>query len=200
MSPDVAKRAFDLVAATLLLLLLSPIVLGTALLVRFGLGAPVLYAQERPGRHGKPFRLYKFRTMTDGTDEGGRPLPDALRLTPLGRTLRAFSLDELPQLINVIRGEVSLVGPRPLLMEYMALYTAEQAKRHEVWPGMTGWAQVNGRNSLTWEEKFALDVWYVENRSLLLDLKILLLTAKKVVRPEGISHRGHATMEKFTGT
>ncbi|TLS49418.1 sugar transferase [Paenibacillus antri] len=194
------KRCFDVVVATLLLLLLSPVVAVTALVVKLRIGSPILFAQERPGLHGKPFRLYKFRTMTNATDDAGNPLPDHLRLTPLGQTLRAFSLDEFPQLINVIKGDLSLVGPRPLLMEYMSLYTEEQMKRHEVRPGMTGWAQVNGRNSITWEEKFALDLWYVRNRSLLLDLKILFLTVKKVIRTEGISHQNHVTMEKFTGT
>jgi len=194
------KRLLDLAVAVPLLLALAPVMAAAAVLVRFRLGSPVLFSQMRPGLHGKPFRLYKFRSMTDATDARGLPLPDHARLTPFGRLLRKTSLDELPQLWNVIRGDLSLVGPRPLLMEYLERYTAEQARRHEVKPGITGWAQVNGRNALSWEEKFALDVWYVDNRSLLLDLRILLLTVVKTIRPEGISSSGHATMPVFEGS
>lgn len=194
------KRFFDLIAASVLLVLLWPLILITAILVRIKLGSPVLFKQQRAGLHGRPFELYKFRTMTYETDASGKLLPDSQRLTSFGKTLRAFSLDELPQLVNVIRGDLSLVGPRPLLMEYLPLYTEEQARRHEVRPGMTGWAQVNGRNSISWEEKFELDLWYVEHQSLLLDLKILLLTVIKVLKTEGIHHQNHVTMEKFTGS
>lgn len=197
---DALKRGFDFMVAAVLLLVFSPCILIVAVLVRRKLGSPVVFRQQRPGLHGKPFEVYKFRTMTDGVDAFGQPLPDAVRLTPFGQLLRKYSLDELLQLVNVLKGELSLVGPRPLLMEYISLYTEEQARRHEVRPGITGWAQVNGRNALSWEEKFRLDVWYVENRSLWLDLKILLLTIKKVVRPEGIQHAGHVSMEKFTGS
>jgi lipopolysaccharide/colanic/teichoic acid biosynthesis glycosyltransferase len=173
---------------------------GVAAAVRLRLGSPVLFRQRRPGLHGRPFEMLKFRTMLDATDGAGNPLPDADRLTPLGRFLRATSLDELPELWNVLRGEMSLVGPRPLLMEYLPLYTPEQARRHEVRPGITGWAQVNGRNAISWEEKFRMDVWYVDRRTFALDLKILLLTAKKVVVREGISQQGQATMERFLGS
>lgn len=172
----------------------------TAILVRYKLGSPVIFKQQRPGLHGKPFYLYKFRTMTDERDENGELLPDHLRLTPFGQFLQKFSLDELPQLFNVLKGDISLVGPRPLLMEYLELYTPEQARRHEVKPGITGWAQVNGRNAISWEEKFKLDVWYVDHQSFWLDLKILFLTVIQVLKSEGISHEGHVTMEKFTGT
>ena len=193
------KRSLDVAVAAAALLACAPLMLAIALAVRLTLGRPVLFAQERPGRHGVPFRLIKFRTMREAVDAGGRPLPDGERLTGLGRTLRATSLDELPELWNVLRGEMSLVGPRPLLTEYLPLYTPEQARRHEVRPGITGWAQVNGRNALSWEDKFRLDVWYVDNRSLRLDLKILWLTAVKVLRREGISQEGHATAELFRG-
>jgi lipopolysaccharide/colanic/teichoic acid biosynthesis glycosyltransferase len=194
------KRPFDVAVAATALLACAPLLLAVALAVRLVLGRPVLFVQERPGRHGVPFRLIKFRTMRDGFDAEGRPLPDGERLTGLGRFLRSTSLDELPELWNVLRGEMSLVGPRPLLMEYLPLYTPEQARRHEVRPGITGWAQVNGRNALSWEEKFRLDVWYVDNRSFWLDLKILWLTAVKVFRREGISQAGHATAEFFKGS
>jgi lipopolysaccharide/colanic/teichoic acid biosynthesis glycosyltransferase len=194
------KRLFDVVVAAIGLVLLSPLMAAVALLVRARLGPPVLYAQARPGRGGRPFAIYKFRTMSDARDPGGAPLPDERRLTPLGRFLRGTSLDELPELLNVLRGDMSLVGPRPLLMEYLPLYTPEQARRHEVRPGITGWAQVNGRNAISWEAKFALDVWYVDNRSLLLDLRILALTLAKVLAREGISQEGRATMERFTGS
>jgi sugar transferase EpsL len=199
-SGDRLKRAFDIGAAGAGLVLLSPLLLGAALLVRATLGAPVLFRQLRPGLHGQPFTLYKFRTMRDAVGADGAPQPDAERLTRVGRFLRSTSLDELPELVNVLRGDMSLVGPRPLLMEYLPLYTAEQARRHEVRPGLTGWAQVHGRNAIAWEERFRRDVWYVENRSLGLDLKILARTAAQVLRRHGVSQEGHATMEKFRGT
>ena len=195
----ISKRIFDLVATTLGLLLISPILLILAALVALFLGTPVIFRQERPGYKGRPFFIHKFRTMTDARDADGNLLPDAFRLTSLGRVLRALSLDELPELFDVLRGEMSLVGPRPLLMQYLDRYTSSQMRRHAVLPGMTGWAQVNGRNVLTWDEKFALDVWYVDHWSFWLDLKILLLTAWKVVAREGISQPGHATMEEFMG-
>lgn len=194
------KRAFDLVLSLVLLFMLSPLIVFVALLVRLWLGSPILFRQTRPGLHGRPFEIYKFRTMTDQLDSAGELLPDADRLTSFGRLLRRTSLDELPQLFNVLKGDISFVGPRPLLMEYLPLYSAEQARRHEVRPGITGWAQVNGRNALSWEERFRLDVWYVDHRSFWLDMKILWLTLLKVVRPEGISQPGHATMDKFRGT
>ena len=164
------------------------------------MGTPVIFSQVRPGRDGKPFRMYKFRSMKDATDQDGNPLPDADRITPFGAKLRSTSLDELPELWNVLKGEMSLVGPRPLLMEYLPLYSTEQYRRHEVRPGITGWAQVNGRNAISWEEKFEYDVWYVDNQSILLDIKILLLTIKKVFVKEGISAEGEVTMTKFTGS
>jgi len=194
------KRAFDFAAAFCGLLLLAPLLLVVALLVRFKLGSPVLFRQKRPGLHGGAFEIYKFRTMTDQRDEQGEFLPDGVRLTSFGRFLRSTSFDELPELFNVLKGDMSLVGPRPLLMEYLPLYTPEQARRHEAKPGITGWAQVNGRNAIGWEEKFALDVWYVDQRSFLLDLRILWLTLAKVFRKEGISETGQATMSKFTGS
>jgi lipopolysaccharide/colanic/teichoic acid biosynthesis glycosyltransferase len=194
------KLLFDVVVAAAALLAGALLLLAVALAVRLVLGRPVLFVQERPGLHGAPFRLVKFRTMrAAAVDASGRPLPDEARLTRLGRFLRATSLDELPELWNVLKGEMSLVGPRPLLMQYLPLYTPEQARRHEVLPGITGWAQVNGRNALSWEDKFRLDVWYVDNRSFRLDLKILWLTAVKVFRREGISQEGHATAEAFKG-
>jgi sugar transferase EpsL len=171
-----------------------------AILIRFNLGRPVLFKQLRPGLRGEPFYLYKFRTMKDSCDEAGELLPDEERLTALGRYLRNYSLDELPQLINVVRGELSFVGPRPLLMKYLDRYTSDQARRHEVKPGITGWAQVNGRNAISWEEKFKYDVWYVDNRSFWLDLKILWLTVAKVLRAEGISGEGSTTMSEFMGS
>ncbi len=194
------KRAFDLALTVPLIALMSPIVLILMLLVRLQLGSPVFFTQDRPGLGGRPFRMVKFRTMTSARDATGALLPDKDRLTPFGRLLRSTSLDELPELWNVVKGEMSLVGPRPLLMEYLPLYTPEQARRHEVRPGITGWAQINGRNALTWPQKFALDVWYVDNHSLWLDIKILFWTLAKVVRREGISSQGEATMPKFTGT
>lgn len=194
------KRLFDLVVAILLLALLAPVFVVLALLVRVRLGAPVIFVQQRPGKDGRGFRMMKFRTMTDARNAGGELLPDADRLTAFGLWLRATSLDELPELINVLKGDMSLVGPRPLLMEYLPLYSPDQARRHEVRPGITGWAQVNGRNAISWEEKLALDVWYVDNRSLWLDIQILWRTVAKVSRAEGISQTGQATVQKFTGT
>jgi len=194
------KRTLDLALSTLALVLLSPILAVIALFVRIKLGSPVLFRQQRPGLHGKPFTLLKFRTMTDARDADGNLLPDEQRLTSFGQFLRRTSLDELPELFNVLKGDMSLVGPRPLLMQYLERYTPEQMRRHEVKPGITGWAQVNGRNALSWEEKFALDVWYVDHLSLRLDLKIILLTVWKVLRREGISQDGFATMPEFMGT
>lgn len=193
------KRLFDLLVAGLAIVLLLPIILVLMLVVQFNFGYPILFSQVRPGLGGKPFRMYKFRTMTDARDEHGNLLPDADRLTPFGKWLRATSLDELPGLWSVLRGEMSLVGPRPLLMEYLERYTPEQARRHEVKPGITGWAQVNGRNAISWEEKFKFDVWYVENQSLFLDIKILWQTILKVVKRDGISATGEATMPIFIG-
>jgi sugar transferase EpsL len=190
----------DLLLTVLTLTLLSPLLGVLALWVRRKLGAPILYRQQRPGLHGALFTLTKFRTMTDRRDAKGCLLPDVERLTSFGRSLRSTSLDELPELWNVLRGEMSLVGPRPLLMQYLDRYTAEQARRHEVRPGITGWGQVNGRNALTWEQKFSLDVWYVDHLSLWLDVKILALTLWKTVRREGISQPGQATMEEFMGS
>lgn len=194
------KRLFDIVASFCALLLLSPIIAIVAWKIRKNLGSPVLFRQTRPGLHGKPFEMVKFRTMKDATDAKGNSLPDAERMTPFGNKLRSSSLDELPGLWNVLKGEMSLVGPRPLLMQYLPLYSPEQARRHEVRPGVTGWAQINGRNAISWEDKFKLDVWYVDNRSFWLDIKILLLTVKKVFIKEGISAEGEATMSKFTGS
>jgi lipopolysaccharide/colanic/teichoic acid biosynthesis glycosyltransferase len=194
------KRVFDFVAALLTLLLLALPLLALAWLIRRKLGSPVLFRQVRPGLHGRPFTMVKFRTMTDERGPDGALLPDAQRLTPFGRFLRASSLDELPELWNVLRGEMSIVGPRPLLMEYLPLYTPQQARRHQVRPGITGWAQVNGRNAISWKEKFTLDVWYVDNRSFWLDIKILWLTVKKVLVRDGISAEGDATMPRFTGS
>ena len=193
------KRLFDILVATTLLLLTLPLMLATALAVRLALGAPVLLRQTRPGKGGIPFIFFKFRTMTEERDGAGRLLPDERRLTPFGRWLRMSSLDELPQLFNVLRGDMSLVGPRPLLMEYLPLYSPLQARRHEVRPGITGWAQVNGRNALSWDERFRLDVWYVDHRSLLLDLRILLLTVLRVFQARGVAQPGQATMTRFTG-
>jgi len=194
-----AKRFFDLALSVILLVALSPAMILTACLIRWKIGSPVLFRQTRPGLNGEPFTLYKFRTMTDERDEAGNLLSDEKRLTKTGRLIRKTSLDELPQLINVIKGDLSLVGPRPLLMEYIPLYTKRQWRRHEVKPGITGWAQINGRNKVTWEEKFELDVWYVDHRSFLLDLKILLLTVVKVLKSEGVSQDRHVTAEKFRG-
>jgi lipopolysaccharide/colanic/teichoic acid biosynthesis glycosyltransferase len=194
------KRAFDIVGAATLLVIFSPVMLIIAFCVWRNMGSPVSFTQKRPGLYGEQFYIFKFRTMHDKADVSGIPLPDAERLTKLGRFLRSSSLDELPGLLNVLTGDMSLVGPRPLLMEYLPLYSAEQARRHEVRPGITGWAQVNGRNALTWEEKFALDIWYVDNQTLLLDIKIVLMTARKVLARNGISAVGEATMPKFTGS
>lgn len=194
------KRAADLLVATLALILLSPVMILIAVLVALRLGRPVIFRQIRPGRDGVPFELLKFRTMTNATDATGRSLSDAERMTPFGRVLRASSLDELPGLWNVLVGHMSLVGPRPLLMAYLDRYTPEQARRHELRPGVTGWAQVNGRNAISWEEKFALDVWYVDNRTFWLDLKIIGMTFLKIVRREDISAQGAATMPEFMGT
>lgn len=197
---NLMKRLLDVVASGLGLLLLSPVILVVALLVRLKLGSPVFFRQKRPGKDGLPFAMVKFRTMRDAVDAQGNTLPDKERMTRLGGFLRSTSLDELPELWNVFKGDMSLVGPRPLLMEYLPLYSAEQARRHEVRPGVTGWAQVNGRNALSWEEKFQLDVWYVDNRSLWLDIKILFLTVKKVLMRDGVSAEGEATMSVFTGS
>ena len=194
------KHLFDLLLTVPGLILFSPVMLVIALIILIREGRPVFFRQERPGRGGKLFPLYKFRTMRHAVDRHGHPLPDEQRLSRLGRTLRATSLDELPELFNVLRGEMSLVGPRPLLAAYLERYNAQQARRHEVLPGITGWAQINGRNALTWEEKFNLDVWYVDNWSLRLDLKILLITVVKVIKREGISQPGQATMEEFKGS
>jgi lipopolysaccharide/colanic/teichoic acid biosynthesis glycosyltransferase len=193
------KRLFDILLSACGLLVLAVPLLALAWQVRRKLGSPVLFTQVRPGLHGKPFRMVKFRTMTDARDASGALLPDAQRLTPFGRFLRSSSLDELPELWNVLRGEMSLVGPRPLLMEYLPLYSPEQARRHEVRPGITGWAQVNGRNAISWGDKFALDVWYVDHRSLWLDVRILWLTVRKVLVRDGISAAGEATMPRFEG-
>jgi lipopolysaccharide/colanic/teichoic acid biosynthesis glycosyltransferase len=193
------KRILDLVGSGIGLLLLSPIMVAVALLIWRKMETPVLFRQTRPGRHGRPFEMIKFRTMRETIDADGRLLPDAERLGNLGRFLRSSSLDELPELWNVLKGDMSLVGPRPLLIEYLSLYSVEQARRHEVHPGITGWAQVNGRNAISWEEKLALDVWYVDNRSIWLDLKIIMLTIHKALKREGISAEGEATMPKFTG-
>ena len=192
-----SKRLLDLFLTIPGLIFLLPVLMVTAFLVRVKLGRPVLFKQLRPGLHGKPFTILKFRTMTDERDIHGQLLPDAQRLTRFGKFLRKASLDELPELINVLRGDMSLVGPRPLLMQYLDRYTPEQARRHEVKPGITGWAQVNGRNAITWEEKFKLDVWYVDNWSLWLDIKIIAMTIWKILKREGISQPGQATMEEF---
>lgn len=193
------KRLFDIVLAAAGLIALSPVMLWTALRIRVKEGSPVLFTQMRAGKGGQPFSIVKFRTMAGATDAGGAPLPDAERLTLTGARLRAASLDELPTLWNVLKGDMSFVGPRPLLMEYLPFYSPEQARRHEVRPGVTGWAQVNGRNALDWDERFALDVWYVDNRTFSLDLKILRLTALKVLRREGINASGDVSMPKFRG-
>ena len=193
------KRLFDLSASLAALLLLSPVLLLLAVLVRVKIGSPVFFTQTRPGLHGQPFQMIKFRTMTNACREDGSLLPDVERLTRFCRFLRSTSLDELPELWNVLKGEMSLVGPRPLLMEYLPLYSPEQARRHEVKPGITGWAQVNGRNAISWEDKFQLDVWYVDHQSFWLDLKILFLTVKRVFQRSGISAYGEMTMPRFTG-
>ncbi|MFP7408757.1 sugar transferase [Aeromonas veronii] len=193
------KRVFDFLISLAALIVLSPITVLVAWKIRLNLGSPVLFRQTRPGLNGQPFEMVKFRTMKDAVDANGNPLPDSERMTPFGDKLRHSSLDELPELWNVLKGEMSLVGPRPLLMQYLPLYSKEQARRHEVRPGVTGWAQINGRNTLSWEDKFKLDVWYVDNHSFWLDIRILLLTVKKVFVKEGISADGHATMMPFTG-
>ena len=194
------KRLLDIIIASIALILLSPLYFYVAHKVKKNLGSPVLFRQVRPGLHGKPFEMIKFRSMKDAVDAQGNPLPDNERLTPFGKMLRSSSLDEMPELWNVIKGDMSIVGPRPLLMEYLPLYNQEQAKRHLVRPGMTGHAQVNGRNAISWEEKFKLDTWYVENQSVWLDFKIMLKTVKKVLAKDDISEAGEATMTKFTGT
>lgn len=194
------KRLLDIIIAGTALIILSPLYAFVAYKVKKNLGSPVLFRQVRPGLHGKPFEMIKFRTMKDAVDANGNPLPDSERLTPFGKMLRATSLDEMPELWNVIKGDMSVVGPRPLLMEYLPLYNTEQAKRHNVRPGMTGHAQVNGRNAISWEEKFKLDTWYVENRSTWLDFKIMFKTVHKVIAKDDISAEGEATMTKFTGT
>src|SRR5690606_25716867 len=194
------KRLLDIIIASIALILLSPLYAFVAYKVKKNLGSPVLFRQVRPGLHGKPFEMIKFRSMKDAVDAHGNPLPDTERLTPFGKMLRSTSLDEMPELWNVIKGDMSIVGPRPLLMEYLPLYNKEQAKRHDVRPGMTGHAQVNGRNAISWEQKFKLDTWYVENRSLWLDFKIMLQTVKKVIAKDDINEAGEATMTKFTGS
>ncbi len=194
------KRLFDFVVAFSVLVVLLPLIVLVAIFIRVKLGAPILFTQNRPGYHGKIFKMLKFRSMLDGKDTHGKLLPDNERMTKFGAFLRATSLDELPGLINVIKGDMSLVGPRPLLVQYLPLYNSEQATRHNVRPGITGWAQVNGRNAISWDEKFKLDVWYVKNQSFWLDVKILLLTVKKVFVREGISAEGHVTIEPFTGS
>lgn len=194
------KRLFDMLVSGLALIVLSPFLAALAMLVRWRLGSPILFRQIRPGMGGRPFEMLKFRTMTDARGADGNLLPDAERLTRFGRFLRSTSLDELPELWNVLKGGMSLVGPRPLLMEYLPLYSPEQARRHEVRPGITGWAQVNGRNALSWDDKFALDVWYVDNRSFRLDLKIVALTVVSVLKRSGISAEGEATMPRFSGS
>lgn len=193
------KRFFDLVVSALLLVFIIPLILIVGTVIWYVLGTPIFFYQVRPGLHGRPFKMIKFRTMLDSVDNRGMPLPDDQRMTKLGDFLRKTSIDELPEVWNVLKGDMSLVGPRPLLMEYLPLYSKEQYRRHEVRPGITGWAQVNGRNAISWEDKFQLDVWYVDNHSVWLDLKILFLTVKKVLIRDGISGDGEATMSKFTG-
>lgn len=193
------KRTFDFIAAMVAGFVLLPVILILIILIRFKLGSPVFFSQVRPGVGGRPFKMFKFRSMTDERDSDGNLLPDSERLTKFGSLLRSSSLDELPGLWNVLKGDMSLVGPRPLLMEYLPLYNREQYRRHDVKPGITGWAQVNGRNAISWSDKFKLDVWYVDNQSFWLDIKILLMTVKKVFIREGINAQGQATMEKFTG-
>lgn len=194
------KRLFDILFSLLLLIIFAPLIIILGLLIRLKMGSPVLFRQQRPGLRGKPFYLLKLRTMSEEINRDGNLLDDQQRLTTFGRKLRKYSLDELPQLLNVLKGELSFIGPRPLLMSYLERYSPEQARRHEVKPGITGWAQINGRNALTWEEKFALDVWYVDNQSFLLDLKILKLTLFKAIKAEGISQEGWATMPEFMGS
>lgn len=193
------KRCFDFIFALTALIILSPVFLIVAILIRINLGSPIFFVQERIGKDNKTFKMMKFRTMKDATDKKGNPLPDSERMTKLGSTLRSLSIDELPELINILKGEMSLIGPRPLLVQYLPLYNEEQLKRHNMLPGLTGWAQINGRNTLSWTEKFKLDVWYVENWSLKLDVKIFFLTIYKVFKREGISQEGQATVEFFDG-
>lgn len=193
------KRLFDIVGSVTGLLVLSPVILVLAIAVHRKLGSPIFFRQTRPGLHGKPFKMVKFRTMLDAQDENGNLLPDSERMTPFGRFLRSTSLDELPELWNVLKGDMSLVGPRPLAMAYLPLYSAEQARRHEVKPGVTGWAQINGRNSITWKKKFEMDVWYVDNQSLMLDIKILLLTVKQVLARSDVQEGGQDQVESFNG-
>ena len=194
-----AKRAFDITVSGIGLLVLSPVLAFLCISVRITLGSPVLFRQERPGFHGRPFELVKFRSMLDAVDQNGDPLPNEQRLTRFGKFLRSTSLDELPELWNILKGDMSIVGPRPLLIEYLLLYSREQARRHDVPPGLTGWSQVNGRNALSWEEKFELDIWYVDNASFWLDMKIILMTVKKVLLREGIAHDGDVAMPRFRG-
>ena len=194
------KRIFDIICAIVALVLLAPVMLLVAVFVRRKLGKPVLFTQTRPGLQGKPFQMLKFRTMRDAYDKNGNPLPDDQRITPFGQFLRSTSIDELPELINVLKGEMSLVGPRPLLMEYLELYSPEQARRHDVRPGITGWAQINGRNAISWKQKFELDLWYINNWSLWLDIKILFLTVVKVFKRSDINQQGRVTIEKFNGS
>ena len=193
------KRIFDIAVSASAITALSPVIITSAILIKKKLGSPVIFKQTRPGKDGQPFEIYKFRTMTDERDENGELLSDEIRLTPFGQTLRKLSIDELPQLINVLKGDISIVGPRPLLMQYLPLYNDKQRRRMEVRPGITGWAQVNGRNNISWQDKFDLDVWYVDNQSFLLDMYILCLTVLKVVKKEDISQIGHVTIEPFTG-
>lgn len=193
------KRIFDIAVSAAAITALSPVIITSAILIKKNLGSPVIFKQTRPGKDGRPFDIYKFRTMTDERDENGKLLSDEIRLTPFGQTLRKLSIDELPQLINVLKGDISIVGPRPLLMQYLPLYNDQQRRRMEVRPGITGWAQVNGRNNISWQDKFDLDVWYVDNQSFLLDMYILCLTVLKVVKKEDISQTGHVTIEHFTG-
>jgi lipopolysaccharide/colanic/teichoic acid biosynthesis glycosyltransferase len=193
------KRAVDIAGGIAAMIFLSPVMLWAALRIRREMSPPAIFSQTRAGLRGRPFRLYKFRTMTDGRDDAGRPLPDAERITGLGRLLRSSSIDELPQLWNVVRGDMSLVGPRPLLVEYVPLYSEDQRRRLDVKPGITGWAQINGRNAISWPEKFALDLWYVDNRNIMLDMRIMLLTIKKIIGREGISAAGEATMPPYRG-
>lgn len=197
---ELVKRILDIIGASLALIIFSPVMLLVALAVRLKLGAPILFRQRRPGLHGRPFTLLKFRTMREASHPDGTLLPDSDRLTGLGKFLRRTSLDELPELLNVLAGDMSLVGPRPLLVEYLPLYSAEQARRHEVRPGITGWAQVNGRNTIAWDQKFAYDIWYIEHHSTWLDVKILCISLVRVVMAQGISQAGHATSEKFRGS
>ena len=196
---NIIKRIFDFTASLCGLILLSPILIVVALLIRLNLGSPIFFTQDRVGKHNKVFKMIKFRSMKDGVDKNGNLLPDEMRLTKFGKILRSTSLDELPELINVLKGDMSLIGPRPLLVDYLPLYNENQIKRHNVLPGLTGWAQINGRNSLSWNEKFNLDIWYVDNWSLTLDIKIFFLTIYKVFKRDGISQEGNVTMERFNG-